>query len=573
VRTIVLRLHSLIFGLLLLPIDCARAATLNGSYAQVPTGSVVDLTAGGVIDWVHWGFLTDNTIVRKAGVPPQIGPLTPVGFRVMQFRFFDNDNGYSWTDGWPIAAATNTKTGVWTYDTRRVDSGFELRLPADQTTRVAKLYVGVFAGVGRLSARIGTNLLEYSDRSLTNLANGPGRVYTLEYASDRAGDTLVVRWTLDITYDDVGNVTFQAAALTAVAANNPPTVSLTSPANNTSVAAPGTITLTAAAYDVDGQIEKVEFWDADAKLGEDFDAPYTYLWEDIALGLHVLRARAVDTLGGVRASSPVEIFAHGGRGRLTGTRSIPPAAVDLTTEGTLDWIHWGYSSGSSFNRKTAVEPQISNVVALGPGPFEQYANNYTTFSWEDGNPNADVRSTTTGIFITGWTNGFELRVPAATVLRRLKVYAGLYGAQGSFQAFLSDCSAPAYADTGALNVWGDSYNVYTLDFMAAEPGQFLTVRYRSMFLFDAVFGNVTLQAGTLQSVGPVVRDPGWCLDGVTFSFGTEPGRTYVVEVADSVISPVWSPVITIIGSGKVVSILDYVHSRQGFYRVRTEGSP
>jgi hypothetical protein len=112
---------------------------------------------------------------------------------------------------------------------------------------------------------------------------------------------------------------------------------------------------------------------------------------------------------------------------------------------------------------------------------------------------------------------------------------------------------------------GDRYDVYTLDFAAASPGQTLIVRYRSAFTFDTEFGNVTLQAATLQSVGPVLLNPSWQWDGLSFSFGTDAGKTYVVEFADAPDANTWSAVSNVVGSGDIVP---FAAKAKGFYRVR-----
>ncbi|MEK6334024.1 MAG: hypothetical protein AABM67_03685 [Acidobacteriota bacterium] len=43
--------------------------------------------------------------------------------------------------------------------------------------------------------------------------------------------------------------------------------------------------------------------------------------------------------------------------------------------------------------------------------------------------------------------GFQIAVPADTNLHTLKVYVGLWYAQGKLEASLSDASAPIYVDT------------------------------------------------------------------------------------------------------------------------------
>src|SRR5256884_222184 len=90
-----------------------RGATLIGKFTPIPTGTDVNLTAEGPLDWVHWGLYTDSSLDRKAGVTPQIPDFTPKGSTPQfgPFQFADNYNGYSWSDGTPTSSATNTPTG------------------------------------------------------------------------------------------------------------------------------------------------------------------------------------------------------------------------------------------------------------------------------------------------------------------------------------------------------------------------------------------------------------------------------------------------------------------------------
>src|SRR5687768_3983574 len=103
------------------------AGTLSVTFSSVPQGSVVDLTSEGKIDWVHWGLHTDSTLNRKAGVAPLIADFVRQdasnGFSFI-YQYADNFNGYSWGDGFPETAVTNTTTGVWAFGTPLIGSGF-----------------------------------------------------------------------------------------------------------------------------------------------------------------------------------------------------------------------------------------------------------------------------------------------------------------------------------------------------------------------------------------------------------------------------------------------------------------
>jgi Domain of unknown function (DUF1929)/Bacterial Ig domain len=89
--------------------------------------------------------------------------------------------------------------------------------------------------------------------------------------------------------------------------NQPPSVSLTSPANNATFTSPAKISLAATASDLDGTVARVEFFNGTTKLGEDTSAPYTFRWNVGAAGSYTLTARATDNAGATTTSTPVTI--------------------------------------------------------------------------------------------------------------------------------------------------------------------------------------------------------------------------------------------------------------------------
>src|SRR6185369_10205473 len=81
-----------------------------------------------------------------------------------------------------------------------------------------------------------------------------------------------------------------------------PTVTLQLSADQ--ISAQSSVTLTATATDADGSIARVEFYDGSVKLAQAETAPYTFVWQKVSAGNHLLIARAVDNLGGSKDSSP-----------------------------------------------------------------------------------------------------------------------------------------------------------------------------------------------------------------------------------------------------------------------------
>ncbi len=482
-----------------------RAATLIGKFTPVPTGTDVNLTVEGPLDWVHWGLYTDSSVDRKAGVTPQIPDFTPIKMNG-PFQYADNYNGYSWSDGVPTRRATNTATGVWMYGRT---SGFELQFPADTTPKTLKLYVGTFGAVGKFTATLRGTALSYSDSSIANDKNGPGGVYTLDIAADSPGQVLDITYLVDQTFESTGNVTLQAAALTAPGANNPPAVSISDPADGANFLANDNINITADAADTDGSIAKVEFFQGNAKLGESTTSPYSLAWSNAAAGNYVLTARASDDSGATVTSAEVRVFVNGAGGALSGRGLFPAASVDLTAEGSTDWAHWGLASPSSFDHKAGVPPQqqISDFTTIGTNITQGSQDYVTEFIWSDGTPTGGAGPTTTGVTIHGSTDGFRITAPADTSGRTLKVYVGLYGAEGRFQAYLSDHSAPVFTDTSLSSIYGNPPAVYTLDYRAASSGQTLIVEYTTSMLFDADYGYVALRAATLSGASVQTTTP------------------------------------------------------------------
>ena len=140
----------------------------------------------------------------------------------------------------------------------------------------------------------------------TKLGEDTMAPYTYDWTGVAAGSyTLTARAT-----DNLGATTTSAArSITVVSANNPPTASITSPANGATFPWHPTITITASASDTDGTVQKVEFFRGDGatKLGEDTTAPYSYKWKNAPSGAHQLRVKATDNRGAVTTSAAVGI--------------------------------------------------------------------------------------------------------------------------------------------------------------------------------------------------------------------------------------------------------------------------
>jgi autotransporter-associated beta strand protein len=89
------------------------------------------------------------------------------------------------------------------------------------------------------------------------------------------------------------------------AANQPPTVAITSPANSATVFTDFTITATAT--DSDGSIARVTFYDGATEIGTDTSSPYSCAWTGAPTGSHSLTAVALDNGGLTSVSAVVNV--------------------------------------------------------------------------------------------------------------------------------------------------------------------------------------------------------------------------------------------------------------------------
>jgi len=117
-------------------------------------------------------------------------------------------------------------------------------------------------------------------------------------------------WRLGSTVSPVNAKTFNSSEYTTDASlrpkltvvysggvnNDPPTVTLLTPADGATTPLGGSFSLTASASD-DGSVAKVEYYAGAVKIGQATASPYTFVWTPSAVGSYVLTAVATDNIG------------------------------------------------------------------------------------------------------------------------------------------------------------------------------------------------------------------------------------------------------------------------------------
>jgi len=113
--------------------------------------------------------------------------------------------------------------------------------------------------------------------------------------------------------------------------DNPPTVSITSPTNGATFAAPASIAINTNAADSDGFVSKVEFFENSIKIGETNTTPFNFTWSSVGPGNYTLTTVATDNLGVTTISGPVNITVSPSALFVTGSTTLNAAETAVKT--------------------------------------------------------------------------------------------------------------------------------------------------------------------------------------------------------------------------------------------------
>ncbi len=235
--------------------------------------------------------------------------------------------------------------------------------------------------------------------------------------------------------------------------NAPPSVSITSPTNNSNFTAPATVAISVNASDSDGTVTKVDFYNGTLLLGTSTVAPFGFNWSNVSSGNYVLTAKATDNTGNSTTSSSVNIS-------VTIQNDAGITAV-LAPTGTINTPNVTPSvTLKNFGSNTLTSAQIIYMVDN---------NNNTTFNWT-GNLAANTTTNITLPAVSNYALGTHTFTAAVlTVNNKSDVNAANNGKTFSFT--YSNCSndnetannSPATAPVLALNTLRNAQIGYNSD--------------------------------------------------------------------------------------------------------------
>jgi hypothetical protein len=182
------------------------------------------------------------------------------------------------------------------------------------------------------------------------------------------------------------------------------------------------------------------------------------------------------------------------RGSVRVRRDDVPSRVDLSTEGSRDWVHWGEQSTFSLERRKAGD----FAILEGPPTAPRFRHGLSPerFSWRDGSPVETSNGTPTGIRTCGKGNGFTISAPAGDATRTLRLYVGALAGRGKLTAKLSGGGPSA---TATFEERGNNLDtaVFVITYRTPKNGK-INLSWLTDAAFDSDCGGVALEAATLR---------------------------------------------------------------------------
>jgi P pilus assembly chaperone PapD len=472
---------------------------MSGTGSASP--ALLGLTAQGPLDWIVWGYPDENSFEQKAGGTNVISNVTVTS----DDPTWENDGGfynYTWSDGTTTPAGSSDFS---IYYHGGITTAAEFTVPAGTTPKVLTVYAGAWQGV----VEVRSTLSDLSAPPFIGTYNPGGggaiRAWKIVFAAGSANQTNTIRVSLPSASGGGPGLELGAATLAG------PLYIVTSPAsamnwpgyNQTfSVVADGAPPFSYQWYKGTPSGSYVALANGGQISGSTSNAlTISNLVVANATNYFVV----VTNIYGAVTSSVASLAVFPVTGTIVGSSGTPPASINLTTDGTLDWAHWGLLSGAApygFDQKMGGTNVISDVTITGnfDGPNLD-ADTAEPTSWSDGTPTPTA--TLTDRFVEQGGGSFQIDVAAKTTAQVLKVYVKGWNTELHFEAGLSDASAPPYVDE-SFNTGGaiDRQFVYKITFAAGSPGKTLHVKaYDRRNFGNAYFG---ISAASLAGPAPVI---------------------------------------------------------------------
>jgi hypothetical protein len=270
---------------------------------------------------------------------------------------------------------------------------------------------------------------------------------------------------LMVTNPDLRFASAEMKVMVTGTQNVPPTVSLTSPTDNTTFTEGKPVTISATAGDFDGTVTKVDFYQGSTLISSVNTIPYTTIWNP-GSGTYALTAKATDNGGAVSTSQPVNVV-------------ISPV-LSCTTTSTV-----ATQGAFSVGYKCTYETVGTNVTVT----FELLDTDkpgLVAYLWKQTPFSETMMTNTTGRIFTGTVSGQS----AGTVITYACKFA--YAGGMSVTSYISYTVGSGCSET-ALNNVVDSHPFFYPNPVQNVLHFVLPEENNRLMMFD-ILGNIVFEA-------------------------------------------------------------------------------
>lgn len=166
----------------------------------------------------------------------------------------------------------------------------------------------------------------------------------------------------------------------------------------------------------------------------------------------------------------------------------PDEIIDLTTQGTTDWVHWG-ADGDTKN----ISSHVLGTLMQSAAGNDEYGDDSRTMSWTDGTNVGTVSNSTDGTYDD--LGPVTLTVQAASEKRILTVFLSTYSTSASFAISSSTGVSPSMQPLTGIVFQSVRYRC-TVHF-ASPTAATITMTYSLTDFVDGGGGNLALMGASV----------------------------------------------------------------------------
>ena len=282
--------------------------TLSGAYPTDPPSQVADYSPfNNIFKWNSasgWSKLA-NAAGMPCVVPGALGVNGPVYAMDVDYSLCTGAFFGVWVGGSFSQAGGGSAWNIAFWDLNAGNTYWDVPAtptivtPANGAVVVPPATVGVLANFTATGCSI-AGVEFYEDKRLLATVTTPP--YSFVWSGASVGTHTIRAIATD------GNGRIATSDPVTFRMDNPPTVSVTSPANGAVFTAPANITVSATASDTDGSVTQVKFYANGSPIGTDTSAPYSLSWSSVPVGNYTITAEATDNDGAVATSPGVGVI-------------------------------------------------------------------------------------------------------------------------------------------------------------------------------------------------------------------------------------------------------------------------